>query len=276
MSTSRDHSQRLRVALFVEGSRERCDATDPLETLWRRELRALLGLRDFDRVVGIAKRHLVSMDVENLRLKNRTSALCDPLDALMKRELDLKPFDAAIVCWDLQPPWDRETSTCRWSEVKQLYRGLAASKALPRSWTAFAAVRSAELESRARASSRSGPPRLAPGVTLAVWMDPMFEGMLVDETGVRLALGLRGRDVPNWPTGWTRNGLKDPDKLLARAVAAARALRPRPAVFKRIRVPFNQAKHEWAGLLLREGGPRIRTRVEQDRTGLRLQELLME
>jgi len=274
MSISRESA--LRVALFVEGARASSGSEDPLELLWRWDLCSMLGLRGFDRVVGINKANLVAMDSQNLGLATLTSSMQDPLDELMKRELELdrKPFDAAVVCWDLQPPWDRKARVCRWDETRQFYRGLAASKRLPVGWSSAAKARSLELEGRATPAARAGAPKLAPFATLAVCMEPMFEGMLLHEAGVRLALGLRNSRVPGWPSGWTQVGQRSPDDLLARAIATARRLSPRPAVFKKVRVEFNQAKHEWASLILRAGGPTMRNRVVRHPTSQRLQELL--
>jgi len=182
---------RLRVALLVEGSLAPPGrARDALDRIWNQHMARLAGAGPFDLLVPISKTNLVSLDPEQPRMSGNAEAL----DQLLRRLLDSgREFDAAVLAWDLQPPWDPSTRACRWRETLDLYRFLAQSTALPDNWTQAAAARLTELESRPSPSSRPSPPRLAPGMVLPICMDPVFEDLLAsNERGIRRALGLDG------------------------------------------------------------------------------------
>jgi hypothetical protein len=264
----------LKIALFVEGSREEEGARDPLDRLWRKHITASLGLRDLDRVVGISKGNLVAMNADVKGLK-RTSSIQVPLDLLMRRELERAPFDIAVVAWDLQPRWDRSAAACRWNEVKAFYKGLAHSPELPQPWVKSANARLAELTARREPTQRLGPPHLVRFSTLAVWMKPDFEGMIAHESAIRLALGVKGMSVRGWPTDWTEQGPKRMDAVLDQAIEAARKVRPKPPVFQKCGLPFRSAKHTWASLIIERGGESMRDNMRTHSTGRRLRELLM-
>lgn len=246
MSTS-SRSSRLRLVLFVEGT-----SGKPLNDLWSRGVSRLLGLLPFERVVGIGKRHLVAMSNANMKLKHRTSAVSVGIDALIKRELDRQDFDCAVVAWDLVPPWDSgsDASACRWQETLLLYEGLARSEQLPLPWREQAQRRFDELIAREKPSLRPGVPRPAAHTVLSVCMEPEFEGLFLDEAGVKAVLGLRGKPPRGWPGTWDRIRDPRPSGTLEKAIEAARRVRPKPEVFRKIRQPLREAKHEWGHLLL--------------------------
>lgn len=176
------------------------------------------------------------------------------LDQLMVRVLARHPFDVAVVAWDLVPAWNPRESFCRWIETVDLYRFLSASPDLPEIWSEKARQRLRDLSERAAPSARQRIPRLEPGMVLPVCMEPLFEGLLVqDERAVKRALGVKKE-----PKGWPRNGWSDanerhPDlKVLAPAITALRRVHPAPEVFRKIRGDMRTHKNEWGEFLLRE------------------------
>jgi len=104
-------------------------------------------------------------------------------------------------------------------------------------------------------------------MVVAVCMEPMFEGLLVqDEQAVRRALGLEGERSPRgWPgTGWGNPGERRPDRtLLVPAIASLKRLRPRPDVTRRIPGDFRTNKDGWGEYLVRQllGDTRARPAV---------------
>jgi len=117
--------------------------------------------------------------------------------------------------------WDPEATPCRWQETLWLYEALASNSSLPPIWQRWARDRITELRARDVPSERASVPVLQEGAVLAVCMDPMFEGLMRHEDGVRHTLGLRAKQVKNWPTGW--NTAKNPKRLLQKAIVAARS-----------------------------------------------------
>jgi hypothetical protein len=252
----------LRVALFVEGSESPpLRGVRSLESIWNEHLPGVLGLRAFSSVVPISKKHLVAMDPARPRM----SGAGERLDQLMVRMLKREPFDAAVVAWDLVPAWNPQGSYCRWRETLALYRHLSDSAYLEASWKAQAARRLADLESRAAPAARKGPPRLARHGILALCMEPMFEGLLVqDEAAVKRALGLKG-NVPAWPRhGWGDERERRPDeRILKLAVQAAQSLEPMPRDIAGVRGSWITNKDGWGEFLLRRllADPKARPRV---------------
>ena len=237
-----------KIVLFAEGSLgQRTRRGDPFVVLWRELLVRTLRLLPVTRVVPIDKRALVKLDPE---FPARSGASVG-LDELILREVERDGIDIAVVAWDLLPPWDPAAETCRWHECVDLYKHLSSSKALPDTWQQNAASRYEELSARPIPATRRQAPRSTRASVLTVCMEPMFEAVLMAcEQGVRRALGVEGQRVPGWPR-WSASGGVDRG-VIQPAVNAARALRPQPSVFQRIRGDFRTAKHEWAEYLLRE------------------------
>lgn len=245
-------SQALRMALFVEGSEAPPSPRKELPALHRiwNGLAESLGLRCFDPIIPISKKHLVAMDPSLPKM----SGSAEPLDQLMARTLRRAPFDAAIIAWDLVPAWNTDASYCRWQETLDLYRYLAASEALSGPWVRCAERRLAELEGRDRPSLRDGVPTREPGAVLALCMEPMFEGLLtVDEAAIRRAVDVGARPQ-GWPThGWgDRREHKTDTRVLGPAIRALFGLRPRPKILRKIRGDFRTHKDEWGEYLLRQ------------------------
>ncbi|MDC0711469.1 hypothetical protein POL68_23560 [Stigmatella sp. ncwal1] len=258
MSTA-GRAKPLRLALFAEGT------TDPsLDKLWGEEIPKFLGLAPFDRVIGFSKHHMVAMSKANMSLKFKTSTLSVGLDVILAQELQKKDFDCAVVAWDLVPAWDSgsDATACRWQDTLLLYEGLARSQKLPPLWHQRATERFHELKARPKPSDRKALPRPEPGMVLSVCMEPEFEGLLLDEAGVKAALGLKGKKLPRrWPTTWKHTPAPRPSETLARAIEAARSLQPQPPVFRKVRQPLREAKHEWGRLLLSSATPEFRRNI---------------
>lgn len=242
----------LRVALFVEGGHSPLPVrqkASSLDLIWKEHLPGALGLRAFSMVVPISKKHLVAMDPSNPPM----SGAGEGLDQLMARMLKREPFDAAVIAWDLRPPWNPEIKYCRWQETLDLYRYLSRGEGLPAPWRQRAKQRLGELEARRSPSARSRVPRLARYEILGLCMDPMFESLLVqDEAAVKRALGLGG-NVPGWPSqGWRDPDEHQPDiRLLAPAIEAARSMKPGPKVIAGVRGSLRMNKDGWGEFLLK-------------------------
>jgi hypothetical protein len=270
----------LKVALFAEGSNDHSlrGGGNSFATLWQKTLVEALGLRTIDLVFPITKGHLQALQPPAAGLKRVTSSTGVPLDELMRQKLLLHDFDAAVVAWDLYPPWLTvpDEGRCRWAETVRLYQCLAHSQLLPPPWPQRAAERLRSLESRPIPSARAFSPRLERGCVLAVCMEPEFEALLLNEAGVRNTLKLRGKKIKSWPTEWSEVGARRPKSVLNDALMAASKLRPPPAVFRRIPGDMRTAPHAWASYLMTHASPELREHVEQHRISRRLREVLVE
>lgn len=237
-----------RIVLFAEGSLgQRTRHGDPFDRLWRELLVRELELLPIARVVPIDKRALVAMDPDSPPISGASVGL----DELILREIEGDGIDVAVVAWDLLPPWDPAAKACRWNECLNLYQHLSRRDVLPADWRDNAASRYAELRARPSPGARVQAPVARANSVLTVCMEPMFEAVLMAcEAGVRRALGVAGRGMRDWPS-WSDRGEID-QRVIQRALSAARAVRPTPPVFRHIRGDFITAKHEWAEYLLRE------------------------
>lgn len=175
------------------------------------------------------------------------------LDQLMKRFLDRTPFEVAVIAWDLVPAWNPRGEFCRWIETVDLYRFLSQSSELPEIWCKKAQQRLHDLSRRTVPGARQQLPSIEPGMVLPVCMEPLFEGLLVqDEGAVKRALGVK-REPEEWPrTGWSDAKERRPDrKVLAPAITSLRSLRPAPEVLRKVRGDMKTHKNEWGEFLLR-------------------------
>lgn len=237
----------LRIALFVEGSEVLTPRQgNSFQSLWVTDIVNALQLRRPHAVYPISKKHLVAMDPSQPKMSGASEAL----DQFMARMLIMSPFDAAVVVWDLLPPWDRTAEVCRWEETLSLYRGLANSTALPGEWRDRANERLSELTRRSSPSARTVPPVIGRNVVGAVCMEPVFEALVInDESLVREALETKGKQVKDWPV-WDFQ--ENPhDKVLGKALTAVSRLRPAPGITKRIPPSIRTHKTEWGAHLVR-------------------------
>jgi hypothetical protein len=92
------------------------------------------------------------------------------------------------------------------------------------------------------------------GSTAPLPMEPMFESVLVqDEAVARRAFGIRGRNVPDWPSqGWGDLRERRPDEnILAPAIRAISRVRPKLQAHRLIGGDLKTKKNEWGEYLLR-------------------------
>ncbi len=268
----------LRVALFVEGSEHpplKREKRDPLARLWNETLVAALGIPEFHRVYPISKLHLVTMNPE----LPRPVGAGESFDRMLVRRLNRERFDAAVVAWDLVPPWDPGREYCRCNETLSFYRLLARSSVLPDLWLGKARERLAELENRTKPGERSAPPIVEPGIILCVCMEPMFESLLAqDERAVKRALGI-ATTPGDWPTsGWGDPRERQPDqRVLGRAILSIKRVRPKPQCIRHIAGDMKTNKDEWDDYILRRIQEQDRGRglIVNHPIGIRLTELLI-
>jgi len=266
----------LRVALFVEGSEYPYVRERPLERLWNQTLVSALGIPPFHRIHPISKKHLVSMNPDI----PRPVGAGESFDQMFVRKLNQDPFDAALVAWDLVPPWEAGGDYCRWNETIDLYRFLGQSPVLPDPWRDRAQRRFRELVNRhGQPRLRLGPPVLEHGVILAACMEPMFESLLIqDERSVKRALEVT-QTPRDWPTqGWGDPRERQPDQReLAPAILSVRRMRPLPRYVSQIRGDMKTNKDGWNEYILRKllQDPRSRTIIANHPLSLRLKDLLI-
>lgn len=244
----------MRIALFVEGAPGAFNSrtASDIERLWNDRIRPLFGYERFTSVIPISKKHLVSMDP----VLPKMSGASEPLDHLIARELRKRPFDAALILWDLVPAWNPSGVMCRWNETLDLYRGLSMSDVLPVEWREAAAQRLDGLASRSRPSDRSRTPALLDERIVGVCMEPTFEALLCcNERALRRALGLDGQSLPNWPS-WSPPRALPSDQRISLAIAAAVAAyrikgkRRRPPWLGQVPSTYAQGKDAWSSFLL--------------------------
>ena len=216
----------MRLGLVVEGSQVFHARTkhDLLTELWRTHLSRAIGYVQPDRVFGINKGSIAAMQLKDIKFR-RTTSIAEPLDQILERHRKMHNIECFLVAWDLIPPWDRQAKVCRWDETKAFYEGLSRSDVLDPRFRAFASNRFAELHARTNPRQRSGPPRLEPGGVLAVCMDPIFESGFMSEKAMKKCLGVVGRRMPGWPTGWDSRNI-NAEKVVEAAVDAAREAFP--------------------------------------------------
>ncbi|HWO26770.1 MAG TPA: hypothetical protein VNO30_48910 [Kofleriaceae bacterium] len=259
----------MTIAIFAEGS----DGVTPsrvapyLYQIWCQQLPAYLSLLDIKRVVPISKKAILALDPNQPPM----SGAGEPLDDLLVRENKEKPFDVAVVAWDLAPPWDKNASTCRWNETLDFYKYLVAREKLPQPWFGYAKRRYLDLSSRVKPSSRDALPSLEKGAILPICMEPEFERLLVEsEKHIRMSLGVQNKHAPRWPN-WDidERGQGNTD-LLQKAILSARRMKagskkskasPKSSasIVRQIRGDMITAKDEWGSFFLRaicddEGG----------------------
>ncbi|WP_422114677.1 hypothetical protein [Brachybacterium sp. UNK5269] len=233
----------MKIGFFVEGSTYEGNW---LERTWAEVLLPLAGLDHEYQVVGISKAAIVAL-TPGIRSLSSTS---EPFDALFERMLRKYSFDAAIVCWDLVPKWNKDASPCRWQETLDFYRLLSESSIIPESFRRRVAEKFVELSSRPYPAQRAALPKIQPGDIVAAVMEPMFESIIADESVVRSALGLHGERPKGWPRRWSGPSMNNPDDVIGAAIAAAHSIRPKPREVRRIGKGFSVAKNEWGYYLL--------------------------
>lgn len=243
-------SKEVNYALLAEGP---VNATGPerdiFTQLWQVYLESL-GVSTPAVVIPIHKPHLIAMDPALPKM----SGASESLDELLVRVIEQHKIEAAVIAWDLTPPWDpdaEEERYCRWNETKKLYARLGESKNLTEEWRAPCHARADELAGRNRPADRIAPFTLKKYGIVAICMEPEFESLLAqDDSVIMRALGLSQRQAKGWPKRWGASG-QNPKTILRQAVVAARRYRPKTLPIKRIRGDMRTAKHAWGLHFLR-------------------------
>jgi hypothetical protein len=216
---------------------------DLLERLWGREMQRVIGFPPPTKVFGISKGSLAAMKLQQTQL-TKTTSIAEPLDAVLERLRKEHSIECFVVTWDLVPPWDKEAKVCRWNETLGLYEGLSLSRTLDRRFREFAANRFREMRRRVRPSSRATVPQLVNGGVFPVCVDPLFESVFMNERDMKRSLGVSGRRMRGWPSGWDGANVRA-SEVIGTAVDAARDAAPRNPVFRRIRQGYETLKTEW-------------------------------
>lgn len=266
-------SKEISYALLAEGPVNATDAElNVFVELWQEYLGSLSVVTPAV-VIPIHKLHLIAMD-PNLP---KMSGASEPLDYLLARVIDQHEIEAAVIAWDLTPPWDpdaEEDRYCRWNETRKLYTLLAASEVLDEEWRASCHSRASEFATRNRPGDRSAAFTLRKHGIVAICMEPEFESLLAQDDGqIMRALGLSQRPATGWPRRWGASG-KNPKTLLREAVVAAKKHRPKTTPTKRIRGDMRTAKHAWGLHFLRTLLQHKRSLIDDHPISMRITETL--
>lgn len=242
---ARAKERRPAFGLFAEGS----TFTDPnrpkFEALWR-ELSARCGCEDEVRVYGFDKRQIVLLaEPPGLRL------VAEPLDVLISRMHDRDRFENVVIAFDRIPANQLLPHSCLRKEVDFVLEAFGRRALLPEPFRSEAAVLRDYY--RAHPGQPRGPGRPPRGPLDVVYMDPMFEGLLVhDETTVRRALGHAKRTPKDWPK-FNPRSLHPDQQILAPAVLCAT-----PEVGRKVGGTFKTNKHGWALQVVLSADPEAR------------------
>ena len=235
----------MRLGLVVEGSHlyHKRTQVDLLEQLWSKEIPRAVGCATPAKVFGISKGSLAAMTLKKTALR-RTTAIAEPLDAVLERVRVTHNIDCFVVVWDLVPPWDKQAQMCRWTETLGFYEGLSLSDTLDARFRDFAAARFNEMRQRVAPSAREQVPKLVRGGVLAVCVEPLFESVFMDERAMKGSLGIARKHAKGWPAGWD-SGNANASEVIGAAVDAGRDAKPPSLVFRRIRQGYETLKTEW-------------------------------
>jgi len=225
------------VGVFVEGSlRDRDRMTDSIATLWKalaRRCQADVVLH----VYGIDKSQIVALapaSVPSAPGATKIGTRREPLDVAIDRAWHRDGLTHIIVAFDAWPP--NKVAKGRREEIGFLLDGIAASKVLSSEIKASVAGLASRYETKGCLSPRDG----SLGVLEVLYMEPMFEALLVsDEATVRNALG--HSSVPkDWPK--FKRHTQQPDKhIIAPAVDVAHK-----DVLKKVSGRYLDRKTAWA------------------------------
>ena len=256
----RPQPEPLRIALFVEGSQAAASRRgDDLRSLWE-TLCATIGVARPEIVFPIDKKYLLALNLDTAQGGQRTkmSGASEGLDDLLRRHYGRTPFDAALVAWDLTPPWAMVTpDRCRWQETVAMYAHMVRRRRLPEPFLSWADRRAQELQGRDRPSARTGAPPLERGAILPLCMESCFESWFVDErqgvctgkNGLRQVLQVTGQRVLGWPEPFSKGDQRSAKNYLKDAISAVRRLRPPHPLTNKIRRGWDDNQESWARFL---------------------------
>ena len=239
------------AALFVEGANVLTPrGRNDLQELWRFQCQIVSVFPpDHLDVYGFTKQQIVIMDPLHAALPGAGKI---PLDVFIEREFKKKPFDILVIAFDAHPKnqaiplVEGQTFPCLRVEKDFVLTHLAASKVLPQRFR-NAARRLLNHYGMNRAAPRASvrPPL---GEVELVYMEPTFEGLLLQDTAaLRGVFGLQ-KTPKDWPAlPYTEDR---PDFALRKIVNAYHRRGP-----KYLRLTYDSAKHAWAQEILRNAAP---------------------
>jgi hypothetical protein len=227
------------IGLFVEGS----EYTDlrgrkPLTELWNELCARVTIAPPMVYTFGITKAQIVALNETQ-----KTPGSREALDIFIERMYQKHAFDVAIIAFDSIPRNQHIPHGCMRSEVNFILEHFVRRKHLSADW--LGAARQllqyyAQYPQCPRGPGR--PPRVELDV---VYMDPMFEALLMaDDAAVLRAVG-HTRRPKDWPKFDTMNQRPD-SNILAHAVKFAT-----DDVRRIIRGDMKTHKHDWALQIVR-------------------------
>lgn len=245
----RQQRSQLRFGFFVEGANTTsASGWDALSLLWQ-ELCAHFGVaRERVDVHGFSKAQILALSGLPQGVRTTTRI---PLDALVRVQHDKKPFEVLVVAFDAHPAnQDLLPNSCLRTEVNFLLEAFARSRVLPQRFKAEAAALVTRYRSH-RGSAR-GPGRPPRGPLDAIYMDPMFEALvLADKAAWRDVFGL-DRYPKDWPS--TRRSDRHLDALMARMIDVGRSAKG-ATVPRHFHGDAKANKHAFALEAVRKAGP---------------------
>lgn len=175
-----------------------------------------------------------------------------PLDVAVERRFSARPFQALLVAFDAHPANQAialvpgAPCPCLRVERDFVLERFAASAILPSQFRAGAASLLAHY--RANRGRPRAPTRPPLGEIELIYMDPTFEGLLLqDEGALRRVFGLKKTPSTWCPFPYTGDR---PDFALREIVNAHRRAGP-----KHLRLSHDAAKHAWAQEILKKASP---------------------
>ncbi len=237
-----------RFGLFVEGAHtSSLHDRDALVRLWRALCEGFGVEEGRVDVHGFSKAHILAMRPlpPGVRLTTR-----QPLDTLVDIEHRKRSFDVLVVAFDAHPAnQDLLPHSCLRTEVNFVLKGFASSTVLPSRFRQEAEALLTRYE-RSPKTPR-GPGRPPRGPLDTIYMDPMFEALvLADPAAWRDIFGL-DRFPKDWPS--VKRSDRQLDQVMARMVQAAR--RTKSATLpKHLGWDVKANKHAFALEALRHAG----------------------
>ncbi len=239
-------SPTLRVGLFAEGSTPTDPHRQSFQALWREIFeRCACPVELF--VHGFDKSQIVGLGVGLPPRGKRATAVIsarEPLDLFIDRLHRQQRFDRVIIAFDALPPNEMIELSCMRAECAFLLDRMAERQYLPGPFLAHAAQLA-----RRYASGEHIEPRAVLGSVEIVYMDPMFEALLVaDEGAVLRALGHERR-----PHDWPKFRTRERDlarRVLVPAVAVAGA-----EAARKVGAGYFARKADWALRIVRGAPP---------------------
>lgn len=175
-----------------------------MSELWKELCKGASNNVDVD-VYGFSKAQIVALAPapEGIHMTTRL-----PLDALVTSKFDKKPFDVLVIAFDANPANQVLLAhSCLRTEVSFVLEHLSNSTLLPEQFKRDARGLIAYYNEHPRTPRVAGrPPRLSVDI---IYMDPMFEALIVaDPVAVRSVFGLE-KDPKDWPSSSRSDGRLD-------------------------------------------------------------------